>query len=758
MATQANPFDVGSGNVSNGIIGGVLTDATDTKAAQYTAQQREVNRPTETVAGQLETILGKDSPLLQFARTRAAQDMNARGLLNSSMAQGAGVAAMIDKATPIAQQDALTYGNRTTENQRAVNESGALNAGEQNKFGLQLGQQRFTASENETQRKFQTSERTAGQAFTAEQTKATQDFQAAQANLDRAQQNALADKSIEAQQALQAAQQAFQAAQSALDRSNQKALQESQQAFTATQNNLDRQQQFQLQVAAQSFQASEAEKNRAAEIMLADKQITAAQALEMARQSFQAQQAGLDRAQAVSLARESQAFQASQGEKDRAQAIMLADKQITAAAALEKARQSFQAEQAGLDRTQQATLQAAQQKFQQSQAELDRAQQVALADKSIAAQQALETARQNFQAAQADLDRSQQSSLQQNSIAAQQSLQTSQQTFQAEQAAQDRAQQTSLANLQIQAQQALQTAQQSFQSAQAELDRAQQVALADKSIAAQQALETARQTFQAAQADLDRAQQVTLQQNQQSFQSIQASLDRSQQEAMTRLTASLNQGAVSSAFAANLSTGTLNTIMSLQADANLSGTADGYIGSDGKYVSNADQSSWPAGVTASSPKSRAIQNAIDSANAVMQWGSTFYGVTLPTLAAPGQTAGTVTPAPGVPNTGAPEPAPETVARYEQLVKDAYASVGRSGIGSDPSQISQAGFDYWLNQLKSGAITEAQFNSIFDQSVTDFVNANPDNPIAKYINDYRNPVSIMPVTPPGGLIESGMAST
>lgn len=403
MATQTNPFDIDS-NSKGGIIGGAMTNATDTTAAQYTAQQREINRGTETSAGQLDSILAKDSPLMQRARTQALQDMNARGLVNSSMSQGAAVAAMIDRATPIAQQDAQLYSNRAEANMRAVNDAGMFNAGEQNKFGLQLGEQAFTKSENEAGRKFATSERMGSQAFTAEQTLLTQQFQSAQNELDRALQQSLSDDSIEAQERLERARQVFTSAESALDRANQKALQESQQAFQGTQNNLDRQQQYQLQIASQTFQATENEKNRAAEIMLADKNITASMALERARQEFQGTQNALDRTQ--------------------------------------------QTELANLNITAQKELQTAQQNFQSAQNELDRAQQKVLSDDSIEAQKELQAAQQTFQSAQNELDRTQQTLIADKNIDAQATLQTNQQQFQALQNQLDRDQQEAIVTLQ----------------------------------------------------------------------------------------------------------------------------------------------------------------------------------------------------------------------------------------------------------------------------------------------------------------------
>jgi hypothetical protein len=68
-------------------------------AAQATLPQ------AKTVAGLLDTILAKDSPLMQRAATQGKQVANNRGLLNSSMAGEAAQGAMIDRATPIASQD-----------------------------------------------------------------------------------------------------------------------------------------------------------------------------------------------------------------------------------------------------------------------------------------------------------------------------------------------------------------------------------------------------------------------------------------------------------------------------------------------------------------------------------------------------------------------------------------------------------------------------------------------------------------------------
>jgi hypothetical protein len=126
---------------------GTSTAPTNNQAATMAPVTRQVNAPTDTVAGQVDSILAKDSPLMQRARTLATQQMSQRGLVNSSMAQGAGVAAMTDRALPIAQQDAETFNRTASENMSAANQAGQFNAGELNRFGLQRNEQQFQAGE-----------------------------------------------------------------------------------------------------------------------------------------------------------------------------------------------------------------------------------------------------------------------------------------------------------------------------------------------------------------------------------------------------------------------------------------------------------------------------------------------------------------------------------------------------------------------------------------------------------------------------------
>ena len=275
----------------------------------YQADQRQVDPTKETVQGQVNAIIAADSPLMQRARAQGMMGAASRGLLNSSLAQGAAMTSVLDKATDIGAQDANIYNQRTLANQAANNQSLAFNAGESNKLmsqGLGIAAQIGLQKDQ--------------QDFTAEQADATRAFQAAQAELDRAQQVAMADKSIEAQRALQDAQFAFNSAENALNRANQLSMQQGQFAFTAGQNAADRAQQVTMadkQIAAQqdtlkaqqAFASAQAELDRAQQTAMADKSLSSQLALQQAQQRFTAAQADLDRTQQSSMADKSLASQ-----------------------------------------------------------------------------------------------------------------------------------------------------------------------------------------------------------------------------------------------------------------------------------------------------------------------------------------------------------------------------------------------------------------------------------------------------------------
>ena len=285
----AQPTAAAASPAGQGIVGGTINNVTTSQnaAAQnlaqynpvsglsmqtYTPQTREVNQATETAAGQVNSLLANDNPLLQRARTLARQNMAQRGLVNSSMAQGAGVGAMIDRITPIAQQDAQTYSNRAMTNMDAVNRAGEFNAGQNNQlfsqglgiasqFGLQDSQQKFTTSERLGSQQFQSGERQATQEFQTSERVGTQQFQSLEAIKQRE----------------------FTSAENDLDRVQQTRI------VTLQENGMDRRQAENIaaserqQASAQAFQAAEARANREFTAQQAEADRTAAVGLEKLR-------------------------------------------------------------------------------------------------------------------------------------------------------------------------------------------------------------------------------------------------------------------------------------------------------------------------------------------------------------------------------------------------------------------------------------------------------------------------------------------
>lgn len=91
----------------------------------------------DSVTKQVNAVIADDSPYIQRARVEGTSFANRRGLLNSSMAAGASTGAAIDRALPIASQNAqqisqknLTYqqGGYDKERQAMVTASNDRNA------------------------------------------------------------------------------------------------------------------------------------------------------------------------------------------------------------------------------------------------------------------------------------------------------------------------------------------------------------------------------------------------------------------------------------------------------------------------------------------------------------------------------------------------------------------------------------------------------------------------------------------------------
>lgn len=88
-----------------------------------------VMEPGDTVEGRIPGIIASNSPLMEQAKTASLQQMNSRGIINSSMAVGAGQDAVMKSAIPIASQDAATSFAAKQANQAAENTAGEFGAG-----------------------------------------------------------------------------------------------------------------------------------------------------------------------------------------------------------------------------------------------------------------------------------------------------------------------------------------------------------------------------------------------------------------------------------------------------------------------------------------------------------------------------------------------------------------------------------------------------------------------------------------------------
>lgn len=113
--SQSNTtITIGGTNAGNGPL------PQGTWGAANRAYVRQV-QPDQLVQNQLTGLLAGDSQYIQQARNQAGRNAASRGLLNSSIASGAGQAAAIQAGLPIAQADAQTYFQTEAQNQADLN-------------------------------------------------------------------------------------------------------------------------------------------------------------------------------------------------------------------------------------------------------------------------------------------------------------------------------------------------------------------------------------------------------------------------------------------------------------------------------------------------------------------------------------------------------------------------------------------------------------------------------------------------------------
>jgi len=74
--------------------------------------------------------------------------------------------------------------------------------------------------------------------------------------------------------------------------------------------------------------------------------------------------------------------------------------------------------------------------------------------------------------------------------------------------------------------------------------------------------------------------------------------------------------------------------------------------------------------------------------------------------------------------------------YEQLVKDAYANIGRTGVGEGAGQIDKEGLNFWTNALSSGAVTANDLNKQFGAAVNTYIAEKPEDKYTQQVQNYQ----------------------
>jgi hypothetical protein len=83
---------------------------------------------------------------------------------------------------------------------------------------------------------------------------------------------------------------------------------------------------------------------------------------------------------------------------------------------------------------------------------------------------------------------------------------------------------------------------------------------------------------------------------------------------------------------------------------------------------------------------------------------------------------------------------------DALVREAYASIGRTGVGNDVSQIDPAGYENFANLLKTGAVKPEDFATVFQGAADRYMADRPDDPYTQYVNQYRSGTATPPPPP------------
>lgn len=251
-------------------------------AAPPVALDREGN-PIQGVSGRLQGLLSSKSPYLDRARTRAKQYANRRGLLNSSIAAGAGEAAAIDAALPIATADAeIAARERGMRSQEFMQARGILSQEFMQKRGLDHDSA-MREADRELSKLLQERDHRVQQLMQTQRL----DHDAAMQQANRELQSALQARAHAHAASMQESQQRFAGGQAALDRRAAEIAQDKNISAAEAR-----------QQAQNEFASEQASRDRRAAEIAQDKDITATAARQQAQNEFAAKQADKDRAQA----------------------------------------------------------------------------------------------------------------------------------------------------------------------------------------------------------------------------------------------------------------------------------------------------------------------------------------------------------------------------------------------------------------------------------------------------------------------------
>ena len=73
--------------------------------------------------------------------------------------------------------------------------------------------------------------------------------------------------------------------------------------------------------------------------------------------------------------------------------------------------------------------------------------------------------------------------------------------------------------------------------------------------------------------------------------------------------------------------------------------------------------------------------------------------------------------------------------YNQMMLDAYATIGRTGVGGDASQVDPEGLAAWTGALERGEIKPEDLSTRFQAAVQDYIATNPNDKYTQYVNNY-----------------------